>query len=191
VDASFFAQLDSWYFRLILSLVLGSILGFERFFEEKPAGLRTITLVCTGSAAFMILAERLQGSTAFAVDPTRVAQGVITGIGFLGAGTILQRREGVRGLTTAATVWMTAAVGMACGSGAFDLALLGTLLGIVILQGYGLLERWFRRRGLRSTRPEPPATVTGAVEGAPRARSPRRSRRRRRRSDGDSPRVPE
>lgn len=151
MDASFLAGLDTWFVRLLLSLVLGSILGLERFIVAKPAGLRTITLVCTGSAAFMILAERMHETGSLGVDPTRVAQGVITGIGFLGAGTILQRREGVRGLTTAATIWMTAAVGMACGVGAFDLALLGTLIGIVVLQGYGFLERWMRRKGVRSS----------------------------------------
>jgi putative Mg2+ transporter-C (MgtC) family protein len=147
VGGEFLAGVDGWAFRLILSVILGSILGFERFIVEKPAGLRTMTLVCTGSAAFLILAERMTESSSLGVDPTRVAQGVVTGIGFLGAGTILQQRDRVRGLTTAATVWMTAAVGMACGVGAFDLALLGTVLGIVVLQGYGLLERWIRGRG--------------------------------------------
>jgi uncharacterized membrane protein YhiD involved in acid resistance len=162
VDASFLAGLDSWYSRLLLSLVLGSILGLERFLVAKPAGLRTITLVCTGSAAFMILAERMHEAGTLGVDPTRVAQGVITGIGFLGAGTILQRREGVRGLTTAATIWMTAAVGMAC------------------LQGYGFLERWMRRRGVRSS--AAPESSTAVDEERPE----RRRRRRRRRGDGVS-----
>ena len=148
--ADLLAGLDGWAFRLILALVLGSLFGFERFLEEKPAGLRTLTLVCTGSAAFMILAERMAESSSLGADPTRVAQGVITGIGFLGAGTIIQQRDRVRGLTTAATVWMTAAVGMACGMGAFDLALLGTVLGIVVLQGYGQLENWIRGRGRRA-----------------------------------------
>jgi putative Mg2+ transporter-C (MgtC) family protein len=180
VDASFLAGLDSWYSRLLLSLVLGSILGLERFLVAKPAGLRTITLVCTGSAAFMILAERMHEAGTLGVDPTRVAQGVITGIGFLGAGTILQRREGVRGLTTAATIWMTAAVGMACGVGAIDLALLGTLIGIVVLQGYGFLERWMRRRGVRSS--AAPESSTAVDEERPE----RRRRRRRRRGDGVS-----
>ena len=83
----------------------------------------------------MILGDRLQMTIAFSIDPTRIAQGVITGIGFLGAGTILRHRGDVRGRTTAATVWMTAAVGMAAGTGAYDLAALGTGVGLVILQG--------------------------------------------------------
>ena len=151
-------MIEIFALRLLLAVVLGFVLGFERFFVRKPAGIRTMSLVCAGSATFMMMAEQLQESTAFAIDPTRVAQGIITGVGFLGAGTILQRREGVRGLTTAATVWLTAAVGISAGSGAYSLALLGTGAGILILQGYGSLEHWMRRRGGRSRRSRVPET---------------------------------
>lgn len=113
----------------------------------------------------MMLAEQLQESTAFAIDPTRVAQGIITGVGFLGAGTILQRGEGVRDLTTAATVWLTAAVGISAGSGAFQPAPIGTGAGILILQGYGSLEHRTRRRGVRWRRaPVPETHEPGASE---------------------------
>lgn len=138
--------------RLTLSLVLGSAIGFERFFVRKPAGLRTITLVCVGSAAFMILAEHMHATNRL-IDPTRIAQGVITGIGFLGAGTILHRRNDVVGLTTAATIWMAAAVGMAAGVGEIELAVAGTAASLLILQVYGRMEAWMRRRGVRSRGP--------------------------------------
>jgi putative Mg2+ transporter-C (MgtC) family protein len=153
--------MEDWLVRLVVSLVLGSALGFERFFVRKPAGLRTITLVCVGSAAFMILAERIELRSP-GIDPTRLAQGVITGVGFLGAGTILHRRNDVVGLTTAATIWMSAAVGMAAGAGEMGLAVAGTVVGLVVLQGYGRMEVWMRSRGVRSRgpradqEPEPP-----------------------------------
>jgi putative Mg2+ transporter-C (MgtC) family protein len=139
---------ETWLSRLLLSLILGSVLGFERFLVRKPAGLRTITLVCVGSTVFILLAERIQGGFPDA-DPTRIAQGIIAGVGFLGAGTILHRQSDVTGLTTAATVWLAAAVGMAAGLGDLGVALAATAIGILILQGYGKLERWMRKRGVR------------------------------------------
>lgn len=183
MDADFLGGIDSWYFRLILALILGSILGFERFIEGKPAGLRTIALVCTGSAAFLLIGERILETGAAGADPTRIVQGVITGIGFLGAGTIIQQADRVRGLTSAATVWMTAAVGMACGVGAFDLALFGTLIGIIVLQGYEFFERWMNKKRLRPS-PE------GEAPGAPPAARPGQRQRRRRRRGGGGPRRP-
>lgn len=140
--------MEDWLLRLFLSLGLGSVLGFERFFVRKPAGLRTITLVCVGSAGFMILADRLHQT--IGADPTRIAQGVITGVGFLGAGTILHRRNDVVGLTTAATIWIAAAIGIAVGAGEFGLAAWGTGIALVVLQGYGRIEDWMRHRGVRS-----------------------------------------
>jgi putative Mg2+ transporter-C (MgtC) family protein len=144
--------MDDWRIRLLLSVLFGTLIGFERFFVRKPAGLRTITLVCVGSAAFMILADRIHARFP-GVDPTRLAQGVITGVGFLGAGTILHRRNDVVGLTTAATIWMSAAVGMAAGDGEIELAAWGTAVGLVVLQVYGRVEVWMRRRGVRSRGP--------------------------------------
>jgi putative Mg2+ transporter-C (MgtC) family protein len=144
--------MEDWLYRLSLSLVLGSVIGFERFFVRKPAGLRTITLVCVGSAAMMLLGDRMHERNAL-IDPTRIAQGAITGIGFLGAGTILHRRNDVVGLTTAATIWIASAVGMAAGAGEMGLAVAGTVVGLVVLQVYGRLEVWMRRRGVRSRGP--------------------------------------
>jgi putative Mg2+ transporter-C (MgtC) family protein len=134
----------------LISFGLGSLLGFERFLVRKPASLRTVTLVCVGSAIMMILAERLQNSSVTPIDPTRMAQGIVTGVGFLGAGTILHHQRDVYGLTTAAVIWLAAAVGMAAGSGLVDLAIWGTAISLVILQVYGRLEFWMRKKNIRA-----------------------------------------
>ena len=159
--------MDQWLYRLLLSLVLGSVIGFERFFVRKPAGLRTITLVCVGSAAMMLLGERMHEQSAI-VDPSRIAQGVITGIGFLGAGTILHRRNDVVGLTTAATIWMASAVGIAAGAGELGLATGGTVAALIILRVYGRLESWMRRRGVRSRGPRADEEPGAGVPRPPR-----------------------
>src|SRR5689334_5372573 len=140
--------------RLLLAALLGAIIGWERFVDHKPAGLRTHTLVCVGSAAFILASEsslaRIGGAPA---DVTRVIQGVITGIGFLGAGSILQTRDGtVRGLTTAATIWLVAGIGIAVGLGDARVAILSTLLAIVVLRGFRWIEEWWDRRHGRSAR---------------------------------------
>jgi putative Mg2+ transporter-C (MgtC) family protein len=141
---------ESWQIRLLISVGLGSLLGFERFLVRKPASLRTVTLVCSGSAIMLILATRIQLSSPTPIDPTRLAQGVITGVGFLGAGTILRHRGTVFGLTTAAVIWVAAAVGMAAGAGQIDLAVWGTGLSLVVLQVYGRLEFWMRKKNIRA-----------------------------------------
>ena len=142
--------MESWQIRLLISVGLGSLLGFERFLVRKPAGLRTVTLVCSGSAIMMILAERIQISSSATIDPTRLAQGIITGVGFLGAGTILHHERDVYGLTTAAVIWLAAAVGMAAGAGMVDLAIWGTAISLVVLQIYGHLEFWMRKKNIRA-----------------------------------------
>jgi len=112
--------------RLVLSAVLGALVGFQREHEHKPAGLRTHTIVCIGSCLFAIVS-----ATGFpGGDPSRIAAQVVTGIGFIGAGTILflSRQHIVVGLTTAATVWAVAAVGLAVGSGLYLMAVAGALL---------------------------------------------------------------
>jgi putative Mg2+ transporter-C (MgtC) family protein len=142
--------LQAWQIRLLISVGLGSLLGFERFLVRKPASLRTVTLVCAGSAIMMILAERVQLSSTTPIDPTRLAQGIVTGVGFLGAGTILRHRGAVYGLTTAAVIWLAAAVGMAAGAGMVDLAIWGTGISLIILQVYGRLEFWMRKKNIRA-----------------------------------------
>jgi len=143
---------ESWQVRLLISVGLGSLLGFERFLVRKPASLRTVTLVTVGSAVMMIIADRLQLSAGSATptDTSRIAQGVITGIGFLGAGTILRHQGTVFGLTTAAVIWLAAAIGMAAGSGFIDLAIWGTAVSLIVLQVYGRLEFWMRKKNIRA-----------------------------------------
>jgi putative Mg2+ transporter-C (MgtC) family protein len=118
--------------RLLLAALLGGVLGYEREHHGKPAGLRTHILVAMGSALF-VLVPQLGGMNI--ADMSRVIQGVIAGVGFLGAGAIIKSssQEDVRGLTTAAGVWTTAAIGVACGLGRESTAVLSTLLARVVL----------------------------------------------------------
>jgi putative Mg2+ transporter-C (MgtC) family protein len=143
-------MLDDPLFRLFLATLLGGAIGWERFVDHKPAGLRTHTLVCVGSAAFVLASERaLATAGGNPADITRVMQGVITGSGFLGAGAILQSRDGtVRGLTTAATVWLVAGIGMAVGVGDLRTSIALTGIAIVVLRGFRWIEEaWDRRHG--------------------------------------------
>ncbi|HEY3176650.1 MAG TPA: MgtC/SapB family protein [Candidatus Polarisedimenticolia bacterium] len=124
--------------RLALAVLLGGIIGLEREASDKPAGLRTNILICVGSTLMMILSIRVAHDFAVAAaDPSRIAQGVITGIGFLGAGTILHSRGGVTGLTTAATTWAVAGIGLALGSGFYLLAFTSAILilGVLVVLG--------------------------------------------------------
>jgi len=117
--------------RLLLAAALGAIIGLERERERKPAGFRTHLLVCLGSALFTLASIYGFGIGA---DPARVAAGVVTGIGFLGAGTILRSREGVLvGLTTAASIWAVAGIGMAAGAGLYILAPVAAAVILIIL----------------------------------------------------------
>ncbi|MBX6312246.1 MAG: MgtC/SapB family protein [Isosphaeraceae bacterium] len=118
--------------RLLIATLLGGLLGYERQRRGRPAGMRTHMLVALGAAFYMLVAEQSGMSLR---DLSRVLQGLLTGIGFLGAGVILKtepRRE-VRGLTTAAGLWLTAALGMAAGLGRLSLAILGAVLALIIL----------------------------------------------------------
>lgn len=124
-----YSQLDL-SLRMILAFALSGILGFERERVDKPAGLRTHILVGIGSCLFTILSF-----TAFpGSDPARVASYIVAGIGFIGAGTILQTRERILGITTAASLWVTAAIGMAAGVGDYILAVLVTVLTYLTLK---------------------------------------------------------
>jgi len=135
--------------RLGLALVLSAVVGFERSLADKPAGIRTHILVGFGSAIFMIVAE-FGG-----LDAGRAAAGVITGIGFLGAGTIIRERGTVRGLTTAASIWVVAGIGMAAARKLWLLAIIATAGVVVVLRGFDLLEKalerlWERRKKEKS-----------------------------------------
>jgi len=150
--------IESWEIavRLLLAVVLGGLIGVERERVNRPAGFRTHILVCSGSALIMLVSAygfSGQVGEGFLVDPGRIAAGVVTGIGFLGAGTILQQRGSVRGLTTAATIWVVSGVGLAAGIGFYLGAILTTFFVLVSLL---LLRRaenhFFVRRRLKHLR---------------------------------------
>jgi putative Mg2+ transporter-C (MgtC) family protein len=142
-DLSLAIQIDL-ALRLTLGLALGAIIGFERETHGQPAGFRTHALVATGSALFTIVSA--YGFGGDLVDPTRIAAQIVTGIGFIGAGTILQYRGQVRGLTTAASLWSVAAIGMAAGAGMWVISLVATVLIVVILTVLDRVEDMARRR---------------------------------------------
>ena len=115
--------------RILVSFILGVIIGIERGISHKAIGFRTISLVCVGSTAFTLIS--IYGFPG--VDTSRVAAQIVTGIGFLGAGAILHRGYITKGLTTATALWVSAAVGMACGCGMFVLAFIVTLMSLILL----------------------------------------------------------
>jgi putative Mg2+ transporter-C (MgtC) family protein len=117
--------------RLLTAALLGAMLGFEREVRQKSAGLRTNMLICMGSALFTLMSYEL--ADVFGADPGRVAAQIVTGIGFLGAGAIIRTQSGVQGLTTAATVWVNAAVGVAAGGGEYRLAFIATAIALGVL----------------------------------------------------------
>lgn len=147
--------------RLCLAVVLGGLIGLEREWAGKSAGLRTNILICLGSALFTEMsvsaaalanvANEAQGLP-FRADPARIAANIVTGVGFLGGGAILRGDGGVTGLTTAATIWVVAAVGLAIGAGAYIAAIGTTALVLFILFPLRRIERFLARR-LRHHRP--------------------------------------
>src|SRR5436853_5113727 len=130
--------LSSTIVRLILAAALGGIIGLEREFSHKPAGLRTNMFICFGSAMFTILSTELAGE--YGGDHTRIAAQIIPGIGFIGAGSILRDRGSVTGLTTAATLFVVASIGMAVGGGLYLPAVFATLVIFLVLEVLGYLE---------------------------------------------------
>ena len=128
--------------RLLVALILGAVVGLERERQERAAGLRTVTMVSLGSCLFTIV-----GAYGFPnTDPSRVAAQIVTGIGFLGAGTIFLRKDLVRGLTTAATIWAVAAIGMAAGTSQYIVAFFTTLLILSVLMVLKPIEKRFFKR---------------------------------------------
>lgn len=113
---------------MVAAVLLGGIIGLERQLRDKPAGIRTNILICLSSCAFTIISTHMGGA-----EPSRIAAQIVTGIGFLGAGTIIQSGSSVRGLTTAAGIWIVAAIGMACGTGMYSIATASTVLTMIVL----------------------------------------------------------
>jgi putative Mg2+ transporter-C (MgtC) family protein len=136
--------------RLGAAILFGTIIGLDRELRRKPAGLRTHMLVSLAAATFTLLtfelvyrldeAQMLEGVRA---DPIRIIEAVISGVAFLGAGSIIQSGGNIRGMTTGASIWLVGAVGLACGAGILDIAVIAFLLGLGILSVIGWLERYF------------------------------------------------
>src|SRR5213078_4414750 len=147
------------FLQLSLATLFGGAIGLERELGGKPAGLRTNILICIGSVLYTKLSVTMASGNS---DPTRVAAQIVTGVGFIGAGTILHARGAVVGLTSAATIWVVAAIGVALGAAFYWEAAGTTLLVLVVLQGLGRVERLVARQSTQSTllvhaRPEPAA----------------------------------
>ena len=132
--------------KLGLAVLLGGIIGFERELAGKPAGLRTNILICIGAALLMDVSIRIGMADGHRIgDPGRIAAQIVSGVGFLGAGTIMQAQGMVTGLTSAATIWVVAAIGMTVGAGLYIEGIGAGLLVTFVLAGLGKLEHWVRR----------------------------------------------
>lgn len=127
---------------LLFAVILGGAIGLEREINGKAAGLRTNIIICLGATAFTLIARHFDAPDA----PGRVAAGIVTGVGFLGAGALIQAGSGIHGLTTAAGIWLVASIGVACGMGYYLLAALTTFLALVALFGLMPITRKIRRR---------------------------------------------
>lgn len=143
-------MLNAWMvlFRLTLAAVLSGIIGFEREFHGRAAGFRTHILLCVGSTLVMLTSMHIFDvySARAAVDPARIAAGVITGIGFLGAGAIMHSRSSIRGLTTAASLWVVAGLGLAVGSGLYFGSIVTAAITLVTLFVFSRLEHAMIRK---------------------------------------------
>ena len=123
------------FLSLLLAVALGALVGIEREMTAKPAGLRTHMLVSLGACLFTVV------SVSFEIDPARIAAGIVAGIGFIGAGTIWAEKDKVKGITTAASLWATAAIGLTAGIGDYPLAAVVTVLVVIILASGSILRR--------------------------------------------------
>ena len=142
--------------RLFAAAIFGGAIGLERGYRAKEAGFRTHFLVALGSALFMIISqygfeEILSKPYNIRLDPSRVAAQVVSGIGFIGAGTIIFQKHVVKGLTTAAGLWVTAAIGMTCGAGMYALACAATILVLLCLETLNILMKRFGTRSITVT----------------------------------------
>ncbi len=135
---------------VILAIVFGGVIGLERQTSGKPAGLRTNVLICFGAAIFTIVSEKMAAGQSDSI--TRIAAQIVTGVGFIGAGAIIRDRAGVHGLTTAATIWLVASIGMACGAGLYLLAFVSTIFAVGVLFGFKIFEKFITNQN------EPPAS---------------------------------
>lgn len=142
--------------RISIAAILGGIIGLERNYRAKEAGFRTHFLVALGSALFMVISQygftfEMTEGAKVSFDPSRIASQVVTGIGFIGAGTIIFQKHVVKGLTTAAGVWVTAAIGLACGAGMYAIATAATLFVLICLEILSVLVTRFGTRNISLT----------------------------------------
>jgi putative Mg2+ transporter-C (MgtC) family protein len=128
---------------IILAVIFGALIGLERELSGKAAGLRTNILICLGAAVFTTVSRQMATGNEDSI--TRIAAQIVTGVGFLGAGAIIQDRGGIHGLTTAATIWLVAGIGMTCGAHLYKLALVTTLIAIIVLIGLAKFARILER----------------------------------------------
>ncbi|MFH0878006.1 MAG: MgtC/SapB family protein [Candidatus Omnitrophota bacterium] len=135
--------------RIFIAFILSGLIGLEREWRRHEAGLRTHILVCIGSTLIMLTSMYVFDiyKTQANVDPTRIAAGVITGIGFLGAGTIIRDREGIRGLTTASSLWVVAALGLSVGCGLYKASVFVTFLVLTVLLFLRKMESTLLKKG--------------------------------------------
>lgn len=169
--------------KILLAIAVGGVIGLEREFRDKAAGFRTLIFICVGSTLFTIFSSKLAGGN----DPTRIASGIVTGVGFLGAGVIMREGGRVIGLTTAAIIWLVAALGMGIGGGDYGLAIAVAGITVVVLLGFPLLERVVNVvRDERTVEVVVPNTLDkiAALEGNMRANGIQAARVRQSRVDG-------
>jgi len=133
-EEGFFNLEFETFFKLLLALVLGALIGFERQLKNRPAGLRTHMMVSLGATIFTVI------SLSFDIEPSRIAAGIVTGIGFLGAGSIIAHKGHIRGITSAATLWVVAGIGLSIGVGQYLLSIICALFVFAILQ-LGRIEK--------------------------------------------------
>jgi putative Mg2+ transporter-C (MgtC) family protein len=139
-----FSRIQQWAvtsgaaWRLLMAAVLGGVIGIDREWHHKPSGVRTNLLICFGAALFTFLSPIIAGEGS--TNKGQIASNIVQGIGFLGAGLILHNRDRVSGLTSAATVWAVASIGMACGAGLYIPAFYSTVLVLIVLEFVGILE---------------------------------------------------
>jgi len=169
MDMTFSSDME-FVLRIFVAALLGSAIGLEREYRAKEAGFRTHFLVGLGSALFMVISqfgfgEALSEAAHASFDPSRIASQVVTGIGFIGAGTIIFQKHVVRGLTTAAGLWVTSAIGLTAGAGLYLLAAAATLLVLLCLEAMNVLVRRFGTRQIVVTFSSPTrATVRKVLD---------------------------
>lgn len=163
-EPTFIVPLEA-FFRLLIAVVVGAIVGLDREVRNKPAGLRTHMLISLAAALFTLITfelyEEVGEDARKTADPIRIIEAVTAGVAFLAAGAIIQGRGTVRGLTTGANMWLAGALGVACGAGYYVLATLGTLFSLIILTILGWLEAKYGKKKAKEPQEKDPGKDPG------------------------------